>query len=95
MAESQPKQWGTTAPISMQKPSEADLKLNDGLVEELKRRNVFESSEGTDMRYERCRVFARWSADSFQTTSLEAPAGSRRQVLRPRWQAERPASVDY
>lgn len=59
MAESQPKQWGTTAPISMQKPSEADLKLNDGLVEELKRRNVFESSEGTDMRYERCRVFVR------------------------------------
>ena len=35
MAESQPKQWGTTAPISMQKPTEADLKLNDELVEEL------------------------------------------------------------
>ena len=95
MAESQPKQWGVTAPISTQQPNQTDLKLNDELVEELKRRNVFESPEGSDMRYERCRVLVGWSADPLQATSLEALAGSRRQVLRPRWQAERPAPVDY
>ena len=51
MAETQPKQWGVTAPISTQQPSQADLKLNDELVEELKRQNVFESPEGSEMRY--------------------------------------------
>lgn len=50
MAEAQPKQWGVTAPISTQQPTTADLKLNDELVEELKRQNVFESSEGSDTR---------------------------------------------
>jgi len=52
MAEPQPKQWGVTAPISTQQPSSADLKLNDELVEELKQQNVFESPEGSEMRYE-------------------------------------------
>ncbi|KAH6644688.1 Poly(A) polymeras-like protein [Boeremia exigua] len=50
MAETQPRQWGVTAPISTQQPSPADLKLNDELVEELKRQNVFESPEGSDTR---------------------------------------------
>lgn len=51
MAETQPKQWGVTAPISTSQPTPGDLKLNDELVEELKRQNVFESPEGSEMRY--------------------------------------------
>ena len=51
MAQTQLNQWSVTAPISTQQPSAADLKLNDELVEELKRQNVFESPEGSDMRY--------------------------------------------
>ncbi|KAJ4325276.1 polynucleotide adenylyltransferase [Neodidymelliopsis sp. IMI 364377] len=50
MAETQPKQWGVTAPISTQQPTATDLKLNDELVDELKRQNVFESPEGSEMR---------------------------------------------
>lgn len=51
MAETQSKQWGVTAPISSAPPTAHDLKLNDQLIEELKRQNVFESPEGSDMRY--------------------------------------------
>jgi poly(A) polymerase len=51
MAETQSKQWGVTAPISSAPPTAKDLKLNDELIEELKRQNVFESPEGSDMRY--------------------------------------------
>ncbi|KAF1927149.1 Poly(A) polymerase [Didymella exigua CBS 183.55] len=50
MAETQSKQWGVTAPISTSQPTPGDLKLNDELVEELTRQNVFESHEGSDMR---------------------------------------------
>jgi poly(A) polymerase len=46
----QPRQWGITAPISAAQPSPADLKLNDQLVDELKRQNIFESTEGSDTR---------------------------------------------
>lgn len=67
MAETQPKQWGVTAPISTQAPTASDLKLNDELVEELKRQNVFESPEGSDMRYEQCQRLARQSADRTQS----------------------------
>ena len=45
------KQWGVTAAISSAPPKPDDLKLNDELIEELKRQNVFESPEGSDMRY--------------------------------------------
>lgn len=51
MAETPSKQWGVTAPISSSPPTAKDLKLNDELIEELKRQNVFESPEGSDMRY--------------------------------------------
>jgi poly(A) polymerase len=46
----QKRQWGVTNPISEAQPSDADLKLNDQLVEELKRQNNFESPEGTENR---------------------------------------------
>ncbi|KAJ4410183.1 polynucleotide adenylyltransferase [Didymella pomorum] len=44
------KQWGVTAAISSAPPKPDDLKLNDELIEELKRQNVFESPEGSDTR---------------------------------------------
>ena len=63
MADTAPKQWGVTAPISTSQPTPADLKLNDELVEELKRQNVFESPEGSDMRYAEQAARAEQSAD--------------------------------
>jgi poly(A) polymerase len=45
------KQWGVTAAISSAPPKPDDLKLNDELIEELKRQNVFESPEGSDTRF--------------------------------------------
>ncbi|KAF2749397.1 Poly(A) polymerase [Sporormia fimetaria CBS 119925] len=46
----QKRQWGVTQPISEAQPTEADLKLNDLLVEALKAENNFETPEGTDNR---------------------------------------------
>jgi poly(A) polymerase len=47
----QKRQWGVTSAISEAQPTEADLRLNDQLVEALKRENNFESPEGTDNRH--------------------------------------------
>ncbi|KAF2011170.1 Poly(A) polymerase [Aaosphaeria arxii CBS 175.79] len=48
--EGQKHQWGVTKPILEAQPTEADLKLNDQLIEALKRENNFETPEGTDVR---------------------------------------------
>ncbi|KAF2740856.1 Poly(A) polymeras-like protein [Polyplosphaeria fusca] len=45
------RQWGVTNAISEAAPTELDLKLNDGLIDELKRRNNFESPEGIENRH--------------------------------------------
>lgn len=47
----QKRQWGVTSAISEAQPTEADLKLNDQLVDALKRENNFESPESTENRY--------------------------------------------
>ncbi|KAH7128490.1 Poly(A) polymerase-like protein [Dendryphion nanum] len=44
------QQWGVTKPILEAHPTEADLKLNDQLVETLKRENNFETPEGSENR---------------------------------------------
>jgi poly(A) polymerase len=44
------QQWGTTAPISMELPTEADLKANDALLAELRAQNNFPSTEDTEQR---------------------------------------------
>ncbi|KAF2276848.1 Poly(A) polymerase [Westerdykella ornata] len=46
----QKRQWGVTNPISEAQPTEADLRLNDLLIEALKKENNFESPEGTENR---------------------------------------------
>jgi poly(A) polymerase len=46
----QKRQWGVTNPISEAQPTEADIRLNDLLVDALKRENNFESPEGTENR---------------------------------------------
>ncbi|KAF2261764.1 Poly(A) polymeras-like protein [Lojkania enalia] len=46
----QKRQWGVTSAISEAQPTEADLKLNDQLVDALKRENNFESPEGLQNR---------------------------------------------
>ena len=50
MATSQ-TQWGTTPPVSVSFPTEAELAANDALIAELKRQNNFESIEETEKRY--------------------------------------------
>lgn len=47
----QKRQWGVTNPISEAQPTEADLKLNDQLVDYLKTKNSFETPEGSEKRY--------------------------------------------
>ncbi|KAF2864988.1 Poly(A) polymerase central domain-containing protein [Massariosphaeria phaeospora] len=47
----QKRQWGITNIISDAAPSEHDLKLNDQLLDTLKNKNNFETSEGTEARY--------------------------------------------
>jgi poly(A) polymerase len=44
------QQWGVTPPVSMTFPTEADLAINDALVEELKTQNNFERPEETKKR---------------------------------------------
>lgn len=44
------KQWGITPPVSTDLPTEHELKLNQDLMEELKRQNNFETPEGTEKR---------------------------------------------
>ena len=44
------QQWGITPPVSMDLPSEAELKLNEEMLEELKRQNNFETPEGVEKR---------------------------------------------
>ncbi len=46
----QTKQWGVTPPISIALPTQAELAINDALVEELKRQNNFETPEETQRR---------------------------------------------
>ena len=49
MAMSQ-QQWGITPPVSMDLPTEHELKLNEEMLEELKRQNNFETPEGAEKR---------------------------------------------
>ena len=44
------QQWGVTPPVSMTFPTEADLAINDALVQELKSQNNFEGPEETRKR---------------------------------------------
>ncbi|KAI9887495.1 MAG: polynucleotide adenylyltransferase [Watsoniomyces obsoletus] len=44
------KQWGVTPPISTALPTQAELAINDALVEELKKQNNFETPEDTQRR---------------------------------------------
>ncbi|PNS17268.1 hypothetical protein CAC42_6951 [Sphaceloma murrayae] len=46
----QNRQWGVTAPISTQFPSEKELALNDSLIAELRAQNTFEATEETNRR---------------------------------------------
>lgn len=46
----QKQQWGVTKPILEAHPTESELKLNDQLVETLKRENNFETPEGSEKR---------------------------------------------
>jgi poly(A) polymerase len=43
-------QWGVTSAISEAHPTEQDQKLNDKLIETLKKENVFETPEGNKRR---------------------------------------------
>lgn len=64
------RQWGITRAISNAQPTEADLKLNDALVEALKRENNFETAEGTEKRWvARFRDPIRSIADELQKES--------------------------
>ena len=44
------QQWGITPPVSMDLPTEHELKLNEEMLEELKRQNNFETPEGMERR---------------------------------------------
>jgi poly(A) polymerase len=50
----QKKQYGVTSAISEALPSEEDRRMNDKLIETLKKENVFETPEGNQRRYDRC-----------------------------------------
>lgn len=71
----QKRQWGITSAISEAQPTEADNRLNDELVEALKRQNVFESTEGSNNRCVHARVCRRPRNMNMQLTPLRA--GSR------------------
>lgn len=45
-----PRQWGLTAPISTNFPTEMELQLNESLLAELKEQKTFESVEETERR---------------------------------------------
>lgn len=56
----QPKtQWGLFPPLSTALPTEAQLKQNDDMIEELKRNKNFESPAETQKRSEVLRTFQR------------------------------------
>ncbi len=44
------QQWGITPPVSTDLPNEHELKLQQELMDELKKQNNFESPEGTEKR---------------------------------------------
>ncbi|KIV99740.1 hypothetical protein, variant 3 [Verruconis gallopava] len=44
------QQWGITPPVSMDLPTEHELKLDEQMREELKRQNNFETADGLDKR---------------------------------------------
>jgi poly(A) polymerase len=44
------QQWGITPPVSTDLPTEHELKLNEEMLNELKRQNNFETPEGTEKR---------------------------------------------
>ena len=50
MAAPAQKQWGITPPVSTDLPTDKDVKLNQDLMEELKRQKNFETPEGTEKR---------------------------------------------
>jgi poly(A) polymerase len=71
------QQWGVTPPVSMTFPTEADIAINDALVEELKTQNNFERPEETKKRYTSiCDLFLISNDDAdcvrFRTTVLES-----------------------
>jgi poly(A) polymerase len=45
-----PRQYGVTPPISSALPTDADLRLNESLLAELRSQNNFESADDTDKR---------------------------------------------
>ena len=45
-----PRQWGVTAPISVNFPTEAELALSESLIAELKEQKTFEAQEDTNKR---------------------------------------------
>jgi poly(A) polymerase len=51
MATAQPRQWGTTPPMSTARPTKQENEQTDALLEELKRENNFEPPEDTQRRY--------------------------------------------
>ena len=51
MAAPSAKQFGTTPPVSLSFPTEAELAANDALIAELKQQNNFEGVEETEKRY--------------------------------------------
>lgn len=44
------RQWGVTAPISVNFSTEKELALNDAMVAELRAQNTFEATEETNRR---------------------------------------------
>lgn len=47
---SAPRQWGVTAPISTNFPTEGELNLSEALITELKEQKTFEATEDTNKR---------------------------------------------
>jgi poly(A) polymerase len=92
MATAEKRQWGVTNAISEAPPTEHDLKLNDSMIEELKRRNNFEGAEGVENRYvgPRCEGPV---ADHVQVPSAQALPEGRGGIRSSRLQKQEAASV--
>ena len=50
MASSEPIQYGVTAPLAVNLPSENEIACTNSLIEELKRQNNYESAAETNKR---------------------------------------------
>ncbi len=70
MADQPRQKWGITNPISELPPTDADLKLNDRLIEYLKEKESFETPAGMDNRCVACLAARLGAADTRRTKVL-------------------------